>query len=39
MVLRYNLTLKREEAFNRPLHSGDDERNRMIDERLALFAV
>ena len=33
MVLRYNLALKREEAFNRLYIQVTDERNRMIDEK------
>ena len=41
MVLRYNLTLKREEAFNRLYIQVTDERNRMIDEktRTLLFDI
>ena len=41
MVLRYNLTLKREEAFNRLYIQVTDERNRMIDEktRTLLFNI
>ena len=41
MVLRYNLALKREEAFNRLYIQVTDERNRMIDEktRTLLFNI
>ena len=41
MVLRYNLALKREEAFNRLYIQVTDERNRMIDEktRTLLFDI
>ena len=41
MVLRYNLALKREEAFNRFYIQVTDERNRMIDEktRTLLFDI
>ncbi|WP_062123412.1 hypothetical protein [Streptococcus cristatus] len=41
MVLRYNLTLKREEAFNRLYIQVTDERNWMIDEktRTLLFDI
>ena len=41
MVLRYNLALKREEAFNRLYIQMTDERNRMIDEktRTLLFDI
>ena len=41
MVLRYNLALKREEAFNRLYIQVTDERNRMIEEktRTLLFNI
>ena len=41
MVLRYNLALKREEAFNRLYIQVTDDRNRMIDEktRTLLFDI
>ena len=41
MVLRYNLALKREEAFNSLYIQVTDERNRMIDEktRTLLFDI
>jgi len=41
MVLRYDLALKREEAFNRLYIQVTDERNRMIDEktRTLLFDI
>ena len=41
MVLRYNLALKQEEAFNRLYIQVTDERNRMIDEktRTLLFDI
>ena len=41
MVLRYNLALKREEAFNRLYIQVTDERNRLIDEktRTLLFDI
>ena len=41
IVLRYNLALKREEAFNRLYIQVTDERNRMIDEktRTLLFDI